>query len=86
LRSAQLYSGTKTSPIDTVDAYKWYFIVSAQLSQITKKLKKHITTDELTQVEQMAEDWLSKSSKIPSASIRTMSERKRTGPTDAVAD
>jgi DNA-binding CsgD family transcriptional regulator len=72
---AQLYSTTKSNAADTAAAYKWYLIASTQLSQITRKLKKLMTMEQLTQGEQMVADWLSKSSEVPAASIGAVSKR-----------
>lgn len=65
---AQMYS-TKSDPTETLLAYKWYLIASAQLSQSAKKLRKTLSIEQLNQAEEMAADWLKRPRKIPATSI-----------------
>jgi two-component system, NarL family, nitrate/nitrite response regulator NarL len=64
----QLYS-TKNNPTDTLLAYKWHLVVSAQLAQAAKKLKETMSMEQLSQAEAMAADWLKRPGKFPAASI-----------------
>jgi TPR repeat protein len=66
---AQLYQDRKVNPTDIVLAYKWYLIVSSQISRTSKTLSKTMTTEQLLQAEKMAADWLRTTQKIPAASV-----------------
>jgi DNA-binding NarL/FixJ family response regulator len=61
---AQLHS-TKSTLSDHLMAYKWYLNASAQLSEAAKKLRKSMTAEQLSQIEEMEGNWLKRSRKLP---------------------
>ena len=80
LALAQMFWNRKASSKDIVQAYKWYLIVSGQVSQTSKAVSQAMTMEQLLHAEQMAADWLRRTQKIPAASIGEVTARpKRTG-------
>jgi len=82
---AQLYA-TKNDPREIILAYKWYSIALAQLSQSTKKLRKRMTAEQLSHLEEMTVDWAKSSRKIPAASISAANFPALTHATDVGSD
>lgn len=68
LALARMLLARKSSPKDIVQAYKWYLIASAEISQTIKALSRSMTTEQLLHAEQMASDWLKTTRKAPVSS------------------
>jgi two-component system nitrate/nitrite response regulator NarL len=60
---------------DLMQAYKWYLVVSQQLSQTSQSVAKTMTMEQLLQAEQMAAEWYKKTQKLPPSSIRNATDR-----------
>lgn len=67
---ASVYETRKSNDSETLLAYKWYLIVSEQISRLSKSLGKSMTIEQLLQTEKMAASWLSSKYGMPPASIR----------------
>lgn len=74
LALAHLYSTRKANSKDVIRAYKWYLIASEQISRTSKSAAKTMTMEQLLQAEQMADEWLKKTQKLPSTSIKDVTD------------
>jgi two-component system, NarL family, nitrate/nitrite response regulator NarL len=74
---AQLYGSRKANPTDTLLAYKWCLIASAQISRTSKSFSKMLTMEQLLHAEKTATDWLRKTQKIPPASTGKTEEHQQ---------
>jgi len=75
LELARYYWTRRSDSRDLVQAYKWYLIVTSQLSRTSENVARALTMDQLTQAEQMATDWLKRANKFPHASSRDLNDR-----------
>ena len=65
---ANLYSARKAGPTDSVLAYKWYLIASAQVLQASKRVTMGMTSEQMLQAEKMAAYWLKRPLKVSPSS------------------
>jgi two-component system, NarL family, nitrate/nitrite response regulator NarL len=70
LELARYYWTRKSDANDLVQAYKWYLIANHQISRTSKSIGKALTMEQLLQAEQMAAEWLKKTSRLSPASVR----------------
>lgn len=75
LELARYFWTRRADSKDLIQAYKWYLIASHQISRTSKTVGKALTMEQLLQAEQMAADWLKKTHKLASASIRETDDR-----------
>jgi two-component system, NarL family, nitrate/nitrite response regulator NarL len=75
LELARYYWTRRSDARDLVQAYRWYLIVTRQLSRTAENVARALTTDQLTQAEQMAADWLRKTNKSSQTSSRDANDR-----------
>ena len=75
LTLGQSYWARRADSKDLIQAYKWYLIASEQISRTSKSVGKTMTMEQLLQAEQMATEWLKKTQKPPSSSIRDATDR-----------
>ncbi|MGC1300050.1 MAG: LuxR C-terminal-related transcriptional regulator [Alloacidobacterium sp.] len=70
LELARYYWTRRSDANDLVQAYKWYLIANHQISRTSKSIGKALTMEQLLQAEQMAAEWLKKTSRLSPASVR----------------
>jgi two-component system, NarL family, nitrate/nitrite response regulator NarL len=75
LELARYYWTRRTDSKDLIQAYKWYLIASHQISRTSKNVGKALTMEQLLQAEQLAAEWLKKTTRIAPTSIRDTDDR-----------
>jgi two-component system nitrate/nitrite response regulator NarL len=75
LELARHYWTRRSDSKDLIQAYKWYLIASHQISRTSKSVGKALTMEQLLQAEQMAAEWLKKTNRLSSASVRDADDR-----------
>jgi TPR repeat protein len=75
LALAHLYWTRRANSKDLIQAYKWHLIAREQTSRTSKSVGKTMTMEQLLQAEQMAAEWLKKTQKLPTSSIRDVTDR-----------
>jgi DNA-binding CsgD family transcriptional regulator len=75
LELARYYWTRRSDSKDLIQAYKWYLIASHQISRTSKSVGKALTMEQLLQAEQMAAEWLKKTNRLSSASVRDADDR-----------
>ena len=75
LELARYYWTRKADSKDLIQAYKWYLIANHQISRTSKSVGKALTMEQLLLAEQMAAEWLKKTSKFAPTSIGEANDR-----------